>query len=57
MITLKINVTTNLNYYSQTDSLVYEMKTEDVHEDFSSNKCLILVIIRLSQNTLMLQTN
>ena len=43
--------------FTDTDSLVYEMKTEDVHEDFSSNKCLILVIIRLSQNTLMLQTN
>ena len=35
---IKINITTNQNYYSHTDSLMYEIKTEDVYEDFSSNK-------------------
>ena len=33
MITLKINMTANQNYYSQT-----LIKTEDVYEDFSSDK-------------------
>ena len=44
--------------FTDTDSLMYEIKTEDAYEDFSSNKkILILVIIRLSQNTMMIQTN
>ena len=44
--------------FTDTDSLMYEIKTEDVHEDFSSNKkCLISVVIRLSQNTMIIQTN
>ena len=44
--------------FTDTDSLMYEIKTEDVYEDFGSNKeMLILVIIRLSQNTMMIQTN
>ena len=43
--------------FTDTDSLMDEIKTEDVYEDFSSNKCLILIIIRLSQNTVMIQTN
>ena len=39
MIALKINVTTNQKYYSQTpDDLLYETKTEDVYEDYSSDK-------------------
>ena len=37
---------------------MYEIKTEDVFEDFSSNKEMFdLVIILLSQNTMMIQTN
>ena len=37
---------------------MFEIKTEDVYEDFSSiKKCLSLVIIRLSQNTMVIQTN
>ena len=37
---------------------MYEIKTEDVYEDFSSDKeCLILVIIRVSRNTMIIQTN
>ena len=45
MITLKLNMTTNQNYYSlqtllftDTDSLKYEIKIEDVYKDFSSDK-------------------
>ena len=37
---------------------MYEIKTEDVCEDFSSDKeMLISVIIRLSQNDMMIQRN
>ena len=36
---------------------MYEIKTEDVYEDFSSDKCLISVIIQLRQNTMRIQTN
>ena len=37
---------------------MYEIKSEDVYQDFGSNKekCSILVIIRLSQNTMIIQT-
>ena len=35
IITLKINMVTTQDYYSDTDSLMYEIKTEDVYEDFS----------------------
>ena len=40
MIPLKINVKTNQSSYSETltDSLLQEIKTENVYEDFSSNK-------------------
>ena len=44
--------------FTDTDSLMYEIKTEGVYEDFRGDKkCLILVIIRLSKNTLIIQTN
>ena len=44
--------------FSDTDSLMYEVKTEYVCEDFSSDtKCLILVNIRSSQNAILIQTN
>ena len=38
---------------------MYEIKAEDVFEDFSCNKEIIqlLVIIQPSQNTIMIQTN
>ena len=44
--------------FTDTDGLMYEIKTEDVYQDFGSNKekCSILVIIRLSQNTMIIQT-
>ena len=39
MIILKINMVIVQDYFSQApDSLMYEVKTEDVHEDFSNNK-------------------
>ena len=43
--------------FTDTDRLMGEIKTKDVYEDFSSIKCLILVIIQLSQNTMIIQTN
>ena len=37
---------------------MYEIKTEDVNEDFSSDeKCLISVITRLSQNNSIISCN
>ena len=42
---------------TDTDSLMYEIRTEDVSEDFSCDKEIFdLVIIRPSQNTMMVQT-
>ena len=39
MITLKLNTATTQDYYSQTlIVLMYEIKTEDVYEDFGSDK-------------------
>ena len=44
--------------FTDTDSLIYEIKTEDVYGDFSKDKkFFILVIIQLSQNIMMIQTN
>ena len=44
--------------FTNTDSLMYEIKTEDIHEDFRNSKeILTLVIIQLSQNTITIQTN
>ena len=44
--------------FTETGSLMHEMKTENVYEDFSSDKkCLILVVIQLNQKTTMIQTN
>ena len=44
--------------FTDTDSLVCEIRTEDIYEDFSSNKkCFIFVIIQISQNTMTIQTN
>ena len=44
--------------FTDTDSLMYEIKTEDVPADFSNDKEMFnLLIIFLSQNTMMIQTN
>ena len=44
--------------FFDTDSLIYEIKAKNTYEVFSkSKKCLILVIIQLSQNIMMIQTN
>ena len=42
--------------FTNTDRLMYEIKTEDVYED-TVNKCFSLVIIQLSQNIMIVQTN
>ena len=36
---------------------MYQIKTEDVYEDFSSDKEMFLVIIQLSINAMIIQTN
>ena len=38
MITLKIYMATTQDYFSDTDRLMYEIKTKYVHEDFSKNR-------------------
>ena len=38
MITLKINTVTTQDLFTDTDSLIYEIKTEDVYEYFSNDK-------------------
>ena len=43
--------------FTDADGLMHEIKTEDVYEDFSNNKkCLISIIVQLSQNTMTIQT-
>ena len=44
--------------FTDTDTLMYDIKTDNVYEDFSSDKkCLILVFIPLCQNTMVIQTS
>ena len=44
--------------FVDTDSLMQAIKTEDAYEDFSSDKEMFdLVIIQLSKNTMVIQTN
>ena len=41
--------------FTDTDGLMYEIKTEDVYEVLAAlKKCLILVIIRLSRNAMII---
>ena len=63
---LKNDCLTFLNKYDSkskllfvdTDSLMHAIKTEDAYEDFSSEKEMFdLLIIQLSQNTMVIQTN
>ena len=42
--------------FTDTGSLMEEIKTEDVYGDFSNDKCLTL-IIQLSQSIIIIQTN
>ena len=43
--------------FTDSFSLIYEIEIKDGYEDSSSDICLILVIIRLSQITTMILTN
>ena len=44
--------------FSDTDSLMYEIETEDFYKGFSNDKeILIFVIIQLNQNIMIIQTN
>ena len=44
--------------FTAIDSLIYETKTEDVYQDFSSDKEMLdFSIIQLSQNTITIRTN
>ena len=44
--------------FTDIDNLMYEINTEDVYEDLVAlKKYLNLVIIQISQNTMMIQTN
>ena len=45
-------------WFTGTDSLLYEIKTEGIYEAFSSKKdVLFSLIIQLGQNTMIIQTN
>ena len=58
MITLKKNYGNDSRLlFTDTDSLIYEIKTEDFYESLATiKKCLTLVIIQLSQNIMIIQT-
>ena len=44
--------------FTDTDSLMYDIITEDVYKKFTKDEqCLILVIIQLNQNIMMIQEN
>ena len=44
--------------FTETDTFMHDIKIKGVYEDFSKDKkCFILVIIQLSQNIMMAQTN
>ena len=44
--------------FTHTDSLMYEIKTEDVYEGFSKGKEMFnFSVIQLSQNIMMIQIN
>ena len=56
MITLKVNMAINQNYYLQT--LIDEIKTEDVYEDFSNNKEMLdFSNYSTKSKYMMIQTN
>ena len=45
-------------FFTNTDSLMYEIKTEDVYEDFSGNKEMFdFSNYSTSQNAMMIQIN
>ena len=56
MITLKLNVVLTQDLFTDTDSLMHEMKSKDIYEDFSKHE-EILGISLLSQNIMIIQAN
>ena len=59
MVTLKINMTVNQNYHSQ-ELIVLCVKLKpkmSIKILVTIKKCLISVIIQLSQNTMIIETN
>ena len=59
MITLKVNMTTSQNYYTQTLTvkcikLKLKMSTKILA---TIKKCFMSIIMQLSQNTMIIQTN
>lgn len=57
MITLKKYCNKFKNLFTEKESFIYEIKTEDGCEDFRSDKEMFdLVIIQLSQYDVMIQT-
>ena len=60
MITLKIYVKNSKRLSKNTDSLMYEIKTKlktSMKILVAIKKCLISIIICLSRNTVIIQTN
>ena len=60
MITLKIYVKNSKRLSKNTDSLMYEIKTKlktSMKILVAIKECLISIIICLSQNTVIIQTN
>ena len=58
MIILKKHSNNSRLLFTDTDSLIYETKTEDVNKTFcKEKKFLILVIIQLRQNFMIILTN
>ena len=54
MMALKINIARNQNYYTDIEVSSKKLKLKILT---AIKECLISVIIRLSQNTMMIQTN
>ena len=58
MTTLKINMVTTLRLlFTDTDNLMYEIKTMFMKILVRIKKCLILVITHLNQKNKMIRTN
>ena len=57
-LTFKKHAYIGMCIFELSDSLMYQIKTEDAYEDFTKiKKCLTSVFIQLSQNIIIIQTN